>query len=360
MDAVYIHIPFCSSICTYCDFSHTLHIDSFVDDYLNALKREIENHYDGEQITTLYIGGGTPSCLSKNERRKLFKILTIFKRTTDCECTIEVNPLDITEELLDDYVDFGINRISIGVESFDEENLRVLGRTLDYEDLKQSIEEIKRRGITNINLDLMYALPNEKLSTLKKDIKLMLKLEPTHISTYSLIIAPHTKLSVDGVLPISEELDRKMYDTICSILKKNKFKHYEVSNFCLEGYESKHNLKYWNNLEYYGFGLGASGYRLGFRYENTRNIHEYIKDTFRDSENLLTHKDIMDNEIMVGLRKLEGIDVFKFFDKYKKNIQDIYPIEDLLAKGLLAYNKGYLYIPEDKIYIMDEILLKIL
>lgn len=360
MDAVYIHIPFCSSICTYCDFSHILHIESFVDSYLDALKREIENHYDGEQITTLYIGGGTPSCLSKNERKKLFKILTIFKRTTDCECTIEVNPLDITEEVLDDYVDFGINRISIGVESFDEDNLRILGRTIDYEGLKKSIISIKMRGIYNINLDLMYAIPNEKLSTLKKDLKLILKLEPTHISTYSLIIAPHTKLAVDGTVPIDDNLDRKMYDTICSILKKNKFKHYEVSNFCLEGYESKHNLKYWNNQEYYGFGLGASGYRAGFRYENTRNIHEYIKDVFRDQENLLTKKDIMDNEIMVGLRKIEGVDVNEFFSKYEKNIQDVYPIEELLANNLLKYANHHVYIPEDKLYVMNEILLKLL
>ena len=187
MESVYIHVPFCANICSYCDFPKVLHIDTFVEDYLEALRREIENSYDGERIKTIYIGGGTPSCLNHRERLKLLRIIEIFNRTPDCEYTIECNPEDITEELLDDIVSGGVNRISMGIESFDEENNRLLKRHINYEDIEHKIEMIRRRGISNINLDLMYAIPGEKMPTLKKDLSKLLKLNPTHISTYSLI-----------------------------------------------------------------------------------------------------------------------------------------------------------------------------
>lgn len=360
MDAVYIHIPFCKHMCAYCDFPKVLHIDSFVEDYLESLQREIETYYDGERINSLYIGGGTPSCLTKKERVKLFRILEIFNKTPDCEYTFECNPQDIDEELLDDIVSAGINRLSIGVESFDLENLKLLERAMDYEDLEKKLERIRTRGITNINLDLMYAIPGEKLSTLKKDILKLLKLNPTHISTYSLIIEDHTKLKIDGKNSIDEDLDKKMYDTICEKLKKSGYVHYEVSNFSKEGYSSRHNLNYWNNGEYYGFGLGASGNKAGFRYTNTKNIHDYIAQEFRCVENLMTHKEQMDNELMLGLRKLEGIDVNLFYEKYGMNIQDVYPVKELITSKDLLYKNGFLYINPTKIYIMNEILIKLI
>lgn len=360
MEAVYIHIPFCKHICSYCDFCKVLHLEKFVDDYLEALKQEIETYYNGERIKTLYIGGGTPSSLSKKERIKLFRILSIFNKTPDCETTFECNPQDITEELLDDIVVGGVNRLSIGIESFDENNLKVLERTVDFKDMQEKIKMIKRRGINNINLDLMYAIPGEKISTLKKDIDKILKLEPTHISTYSLILEDHTKLGTNGTEYIDEELDRKMYDTIVKTLKQEGYKHYEISNFAKEGYESKHNLTYWNNEEYYGFGLGAAGYKDNFRYSNTRNLHNYCNGTYRNEENLMTYKDQMDNEIMLGLRKIDGINVEHFFDKYDKNIQDEYPVKELIKNGDLIYKNGQLFIHPDKIYVMNEILIKLI
>ena len=231
MKSVYIHIPFCSRICAYCDFCKVLHIDTFVDDYLEALKEEILNNYEGERIETIYIGGGTPSCLTQKERIKLFRILEIFKRSPECEYTFECNPNDIDEYLLDDLCAGGVNRISIGVESFNIDNLNILERDSNFKDLEAKIKLIKNRGIDNINLDLMYAIPGEKLSVLKKDLNMLLKLEPTHISTYSLMIEDHTKLKIEGREYISEELDRKMYDTINKVLKSHDFNHYEVSNF---------------------------------------------------------------------------------------------------------------------------------
>jgi oxygen-independent coproporphyrinogen-3 oxidase len=337
-----------------------LHIDTFVDDYLEALKDEILNNYEGERIETIYIGGGTPSCLTKKERVKLFRILEIFKRSPECEYTFECNPNDIDEYLLDDLCAGGVNRISIGVESFNIDNLNILERDSNFKDLEAKIKLIKNRGIDNINLDLMYAIPGEKLSVLKKDLNMLLKLEPTHISTYSLMIEDHTKLKIDGREYISEDLDRKMYDTINKILKAHDFNHYEVSNFALPGYESKHNLNYWNNGEYYGFGLGASGFKAGFRYTNTKNLHEYLAGNIRAENNLMSYKDQMDNEIMLGFRKLQGINVDEFFEKYNTNIQDVYPVKDLMRSKDLIYHDGYLKIPEDKIYVMNEILVKLL
>ena len=360
MEAVYIHIPFCKQICSYCDFCKVLHIDSFVTEYLDAIQREIEDNYDGERIKTLYIGGGTPSSLTKKERIRLFRILEIFNRTPDCEYTFECNPSDITEDLLDDIIAGGVNRLSIGIETFDADNIKKLGRSIDFKDIENKIEMIKKRGILNYNLDIMYAIPGEKLSQVKKDISKILSLEPTHISTYSLILEPHTVLGSNGTEYINEELDRKMYDTIVNKLKKAGYIHYEVSNFAKPGMESKHNLTYWNNQEYYGFGLGASGYKAAFRYSNTRNLHEYCAGNYRIEENLMTYKDQMDNEIMLGLRKLEGINVSDFFDKYQKNIQDVYPVKELIKNGDLIYSNGQLFIPANKIYIMNEILLKLI
>lgn len=360
MEAVYIHIPFCKHICSYCDFPKVLHIDSFVDDFLESLQREIEDNYEGERIKTIYIGGGTPSCLTKRERIKLFRILEIFNRDPNCEYTFEINPNDINDDLLDDIVAGGINRVSIGVESFDSDNLKILEREIDYDDLEQKLELIRRRGITNINLDLMYAIPNEKLNVLKQDIKKLIKLNPTHISTYSLILEDHTKLKNDNLELVNEDLDRKMYDLICEKLKKEGYIHYEVSNFAKEGYESIHNLNYWNNGEYYGFGLGASGYKDAFRYTNTRNLHEYIEGKYKQESYLLTYKDQMDNELMLGFRKLKGINVDDFYNKYGQNIQDIYPVKELINSKDLFYKNGYLFVNPTKIYVMNEILIKLI
>lgn len=361
MQSVYIHIPFCSHICSYCDFTKLLHLEPFVNDYLENLQKEILDNYDGERIKTLYIGGGTPSCLTRKERIRLFQILEIFIRDSECEYTIECNPRDITEEFLDDIVQAGVNRVSIGIESFDVDNLKILEREANYKDIEKKLEMLRNRGIDNINIDLMYALPGEKINILKKDIAKFIKLNPTHISTYSLMIEDHTKLGINGAEYVTPELDAKMFDTICKKLEKAGYNHYEVSNFAKPGYESKHNTNYWNNGEYYGFGLGASGYIAGFRYTNTSNLRTYNEGKYRVENQMLSYKDMMDNEIMLGLRKLEGINVDSFYEKYGENIQDEYPaIEDLIKSGDLIYKKGYLYIPKEKIYVMNEILVKIL
>lgn len=357
--SVYIHIPFCKSICSYCDFCKFLHEEVYASEYLNELSKEIDKYYDNDKIRTLYIGGGTPSVLSLNNLKKLFEITKKFDTSLLEEFTFEMNIDDITEEKLLLLKTNNVNRISIGIQSFNEINLKYLNRKHTKNEIIKNIN-LAKNYFTNINVDLMFALPIETFSTLKKDVKEILKLDVPHISTYSLIIEQNTVLSHSKVKPIEEDLDYKMYSYILKELKKNNYNHYEVSNFAKEGYQSKHNLNYWENNEYYGFGLGAHGFISELRYENTRSFNTYLKGNYRFNELVLSKREDMENEVILGLRKLEGINIVDFFNKYKINIQEEFNITPLLKNGLLKIKDNNIYIPEEKIYIMNTILNEIL
>lgn len=359
MRSVYIHIPFCKSICSYCDFCKFLHEEVYASEYLNELSKEIDKYYDNDKIRTLYIGGGTPSVLSLNNLKKLFEITKKFDTSLLEEFTFEMNIDDITEEKLLLLKTNNVNRISIGIQSFNEINLKYLNRKHTKNEIIKNIN-LAKNYFTNINVDLMFALPIETFSTLKKDVKEILKLDVPHISTYSLIIEQNTVLSHSKVKPIEEDLDYKMYSYILKELKKNNYNHYEVSNFAKEGYQSKHNLNYWENNEYYGFGLGAHGFISELRYENTRSFNTYLKGNYRFNELVLSKREDMENEVILGLRKLEGINIVDFFNKYKINIQEEFNITPLLKNGLLKIKDNNIYIPEEKIYIMNTILNEIL
>ena len=359
MRSVYIHIPFCKSICSYCDFCKFLHEEVYASEYLNELSKEIDKYYDNDKIRTLYIGGGTPSVLSLNNLKKLFEITKKFDTSLLEEFTFEMNIDDITEEKLLLLKTNNVNRISIGIQSFNEINLKYLNRKHTKNEIIKNIN-LAKNYFTNINVDLMFALPIETFSTLKKDVKEILKLDVPHISTYSLIIEQNTVLSHNKVKPIEEDLDYKMYSYILKELKKNNYNHYEVSNFAKEGYQSKHNLNYWQNNEYYGFGLGAHGFISELRYENTRSFNTYLKGNYRFNELVLSKREDMENEVILGLRKLEGINIVDFFNKYKINIQEEFNITPLLKNGLLKIKDNNIYIPEGKIYIMNTILNEIL
>ena len=234
-----------------------------------------------------------------------------------------------------------------------------MNRNCNYEDAQKKVELARSLGFNNINLDLIYAIPKEKLSTLKKDIKLLLSLNPEHISTYSLMIEDNTYLHIKNVKQISDEKDYEMYEYICKKLSKSGYRHYEVSNFSKDGFESKHNLVYWNNFEYYGFGCGASGYISGVRYDNTRSLTKYINGEYKGNDELLSEQSIMEYELMLGLRKIDGINLEEFYNKYHVNMQDIFPIKPLIKNGDLIYKDGYIKINPKKLYIMNEILLKL-
>lgn len=359
VSSVYIHIPFCKSICTYCDFCKVLYNKEWAVNYLKSLTKEIEDRYIGESIKTIYIGGGTPSSLSLKEIEYLLILTDKFDKTNLEEFTFECNIEDITEDLLDLLKKYNVNRLSIGIESFNEENNLLMKRKTEYNDTKKKIELIRSKGFNNINLDLIYALPREKLSILKKDLKLLLSLEPEHISTYSLMIEDNTFLSYKKINSIDEELDNEMYEYICKKLTKSGYNHYEVSNFSKIGFESKHNLVYWNNEEYYGFGCGASGYVDGVRYDNTRSLSEYIKGNYISSDTLISKETKMEYEVMLGLRKMKGINVKEFYQKYNVNIQYVFPIKPLLQSKELIYKDDYVFINPKYIYVMNEILVKL-
>ena len=357
MHSVYIHIPFCSNICSYCRFSKFLYRESSVLKYLKALEKEIKTNYKKELIKTIYIGGGTPSSLNIDELEKLFQIIKIFKFDTNLEFTVEVNPENITLEKLQLFKKNKVNRISIGIESTNKKYLKYLNRLYDFNLVKEKIKLIKMVGIDNINVDLMYAIKNQTLKELSIDLDNIISLDIKHISTYSLMIEPNTILGIKKEKPIDDELDYKMYNLIIKKLKEHNFIHYEVSNFSKVGYESKHNLVYWSNLNYYGFGLGASGFINNIRYTNTTSLQKYNQLVFISEYEVLTKKDMITYELILGFRKIEGINKQEFFNKYKLDIHEVFNIKDLLDKKYLEENSSNIYIKYDKIYVENSILI---
>ena len=360
MHSIYIHIPFCNSICSYCDFCKVLYNKEWVNKYLICLEEEIKNRYDNELINTLYIGGGTPSSLDIDFLKKLMDICKIINIDDKYEFTFECNINDITEEKLEILKKNGVNRLSIGIESFDKKKLKFMERSSNYEEVLEKINLCRNLDFNNINVDLIYGIPGENLHTLKNDLKKMLTLDVEHISTYSLMIEDNTKIGIKGIKPIREELDSKMYKYIVKFLTNNGYEHYEVSNFCKPDKYSRHNLNYWQNKEYFGFGCGASGYIGNVRYTNTLSISKYLNKDIKNMEELLSLKDVMDNEIMLGLRLTKGINLQEFFNKYEVNLQEVYNIKPLLKNKELIYKDGNIFINPKYIYVMNEILIKII
>jgi oxygen-independent coproporphyrinogen-3 oxidase len=279
LNSIYIHIPFCKKICNYCDFCKIYYDENTAEKYLESLKKEIESYSINGTYKTIYIGGGTPSSLSITLLEKLFSYLKNIKLVDDYEFTFECNIDDITEEKLRLLKDNRVNRLSIGVETINRDLQKFINRLHTKEEITNKIT-ISKKYFSNINIDLIYAIPGETLEILKEDLDFITNFNINHISLYSLIIEEHTKLYIDNVKPIDDNLDYEMYYYIINYLKEKGYKHYEVSNFAKEGYQSIHNLTYWNNNKYYGLGLGASGYINNTRYNNTRSITKYLKGEY--------------------------------------------------------------------------------
>lgn len=348
--SVYIHIPFCTSICTYCDFPKMYKNKEWVNNYLDALEREINKYYKGEKVKTLYFGGGTPSSLSLKELDRLFDITSSLDILDDAEITFECNVEDLTlEKLL--FLKDKVNRLSIGVQTFNNKFLKVLGRD------KTNIDNIKlaKEHFSNINVDLMYGFDGEDLEDLKKDVLKFLDLDIPHLSAYSLILEENTILYINNYR-VNDDTDLDIY--LDKTLKENGYKHYEISNYAKEGYESKHNLVYWNNENYYGFGLGASGYLDNVRYDNTRSLNKYLDGFFRLNEKELDENEILQNAFILGFRKIEGISKKDFKEKYDKNINDFEIVKSLINSKILLENKDNVFIDPRYIYLSNEILVK--
>ncbi len=354
--SVYIHIPFCKTICSYCDFCKLHYHSKWVNEYLNSLEKEIKNNYQNEVIDTIYIGGGTPTCLTLNELERLFYILKGIRTSNNLEYTIEGNIESIDDSKLKLFRSVGINRLSIGIETFNEGYLSFLNRNHNVNQVKEKIALMKKVGFNNINIDLIYALPNQTLEEVKKDLNEFLKLDIPHISTYSLIIEEHTKLYIESVKNIDEDLDLLMYEKINKTLTNNGYHQYEISNYSKKGFESKHNLTYWNNDEYYGFGLGASGYINNMRYTNTRSLSNYINGKYILEKDILTEEEIIENAFILGFRKIKGINIDSFNRKYNTDILKNNIIEELIKNNKLINDGQNVYINPKKLYVSNDIL----
>lgn len=356
--SIYIHIPFCNSICTYCDFCKIFYNKKYINDYLNNLEQEIKVRYKSEIVNTIFIGGGTPSSLDDEELIRLMNIIEIFKLNDNYEFTVECNIESITENKLKIMKKYGVNRISIGVESFDNSIIKLLGRNHTKKDVYNKMGIVKRY-FSNINIDLIYAAYDD-INILKSDIDCFLKLDIPHISTYSLIIEDNTMLKINGMKNIDEDIDYEMYKYIEDALEKNDYIHYEISNYAKNGYQSKHNLVYWNNEEYYGFGLSSTSYINNKRITNTKNLRKYLNGEYLDTS-VYEDKDIrMENEIMLGLRKFDGIDLDRFKEKFNVSLEDIYNIDNLISEGYLVKEDNYIKINKKYMYISNEIIVRIL
>ena len=355
MRGLYIHIPFCKTICSYCDFPKRLADSKLFETYLNRLIEEIKSYKNElNDIISVYIGGGTPNVLPLNLLKRLFDEIKIYLDNSK-ENTIELNPELVTNELCELLNEYKFNRVSLGIQSFEPDSIKLLNRHHTQNDIMNAFSYLRANNITNINCDLMFGMPNTSLNNVKNDIEYVLSYNPTHISYYSLIIEEHTKLYLDiknhKIKEPDEDLEADMYSYINSKLKEAGYKHYEVSNYAKDGYESIHNKLYWTCNEYVGVGIGASGYINGVRYSNNLGINSYLKSFIKDSEEI-SIDDQKKEFMMLGLRMLKGINVEEYVKRFKIAPTIDFPIiNDLVSKGLLKIENNQIRIPEDKFFL---------
>ena len=333
---IYIHIPFCKQKCYYCDFVSYVDTVERMNKYIEKLKEEIineKNIYQNDyNVTTIYIGGGTPSILEKEHIKDILDILKEQLKNNktkfqDIEITIEVNPGTAKEEKLKQYKESGINRLSIGLQSTNDNLLKEIGRIHNYQDFLTTYNMAKKIGFENINIDLIIGLPNQTIKDLKNAIQEIKRLNPNHVSIYSLIVEEGTKIEQlldQKILELpDEDLERKMYWYVKNSLELLGYNHYEISNFAKPRKESKHNLNCWEQKEYIGLGLAAHSYINGIRYGNTNNLKEYIETTnFQKIKNIEEEQTLEDRKkeyMLLGLRKIQGVSISKFKEKYIEN-----------------------------------------
>ncbi len=361
---IYIHIPFCVSKCFYCDFTSYCNMDDKIEKYIDSVCTEILQNIEilsQYNITTVYFGGGTPSYIDSKYIVKIMQVLKLLKKDESefKEVTIELNPNSIQKEKITDYINSGINRFSIGLQSTHDQILKSIGRKHTYNDFKNGLEILSECGAKNISLDIIYPLPNLTLEqfndTLDKVISLKENYNIKHISIYNLEIHPNTKLDFllknEFLTLPDEDEEYKMKNLLIKKLEEANFIQYEISNFSLDGYSSKHNLNYWNQGQYLGFGVSASSFFAGSRYTNTNSITDYIKNinngisTIAEKEDL-DKLDMMKEYIILKLRLKDGINTDEFMSKFGNNIFNIFKTEldYLISNNLIIHNNKNLYL----------------
>ena len=343
--SAYVHIPFCTQICYYCDFSKVFIKNQPVDSYLEHLLEEFRS-YDIQKLKTLYIGGGTPTALSAPQLEVLLDGLTKNLNLSVLEeLTIEANPGDLDADKIAVLKNSAVNRVSLGVQTFDDKMLKKIGRSHLEKDIYENIDRLKLAGFDNISIDLIYALPGQTMEQVKENVAKAIGLDIPHMSLYSLILENHTVFMNRmrrGKLPLpKEELEAEMFEYIIAELERAGFEHYEISNFSKPSFESRHNLMYWDNAEYYGIGAGASGYVNGVRYKNHGPIRHYLnaveEGNARITEEHLSQKEQMEEEMFLGLRKKSGVSMTRFEEKFGRPFEGLYGeiVRDLVQQGLM-------------------------
>ncbi len=352
---IYIHIPFCKQKCFYCDFCSFANKNEMQEKYVEAVINEIKNitHKEKYTVTTIYFGGGTPSILNPEYIKNILQeIESSFKILDDAEITIEINPGTVNEEKLKKYKEYGINRLSIGLQSANDKILKKIGRIHDYKQFEETFFYARKCGFKNINVDLMIGLPTQTIEDVKQTLEKIIQKNPEHISVYSLIIEEGTiieKLINENKLQLpDEETERIMYWTVVNELKENGYNQYEISNFSKKTYESKHNTNCWKQKQYIGLGTSAHSYLNKKRYSNTNNIEEYIKNIQENniSKNITIHEEQTEestiNEYMLlGLRMIQGININEFKQKFKTDPTIKYKeiLEKLQKENLIQITK---------------------
>ncbi|HFV2793659.1 TPA: radical SAM family heme chaperone HemW [Streptococcus agalactiae] len=363
--SAYVHIPFCTQICYYCDFSKVFIKNQPVDAYLQALIREFRS-YDITELRTLYIGGGTPTSISAVQ---LDYLLTELSRDLNLntleEFTIEANPEDLTVDKIEVLQKSAVNRVSLGVQTFNDKHLKRIGRSHNEAQIYSTIDALKTAGFQNISIDLIYALPGQTMDDVRSNVAKALSLNIPHLSLYSLILEHHTvfmnKMRRGKLHLPTEDLEAEMFEYIISEMERNGFEHYEISNFTKPGFESRHNLMYWDNVEYYGVGAGASGYLDGIRYRNRGPIQHYLKGVSegnaRLSEEVLSKNEMMEEELFLGLRKKEGVSIGKFEQKFGTSFEKRYGqiVQELQSDGLLKENNGFIQMTKKGLFLGDTV-----
>lgn len=363
--SAYVHIPFCTQICYYCDFSKVFIKNQPVDSYLEHLIEEYHS-YDIKKLRTLYIGGGTPTALSASQLAFLLEKLTDKLDLSYLEeLTIEANPGDLDQEKIAVLKDSPVNRVSLGVQTFNDRLLKQIGRSHLEKDIYENIANLKKAGFDNISIDLIYALPKQTMEDVKINVAKAIALDIPHMSLYSLILENHTVFMNRmrrGKLPLpKEDLEAEMFEYIIAELEKAGFEHYEISNFSKPGFESRHNLMYWDNAEYYGIGAGASGYVDGVRYKNHGPIRHYLQaveaGNARVQEEELTLHEKMEEEMFLGLRKKSGVSKKRFEEKFGLSFEDQYGavVTELTEQGLLVPDRDIVRMTKKGLFLGDTV-----
>ncbi|WP_304507507.1 radical SAM family heme chaperone HemW [Anaerotignum sp.] len=372
---LYVHIPFCKKKCLYCDFPSFGSMEEKYEEYVSALEREVEKrgqYYKSCQISSIFFGGGTPTVLSKEQlARLMLKIKKSFFLAKDAEITIEANPGTIEKEKAEVLKKIGFNRLSMGVQAWQNRLLSTLGRIHTIEEFQNNFQVVRKAGFDNINVDLMFALPTQTFGDWKETLDKITSMNPEHISAYSLIIEEGTPFyeafQKGELLEIGEELDREMYHYAVSFLEKRGYGQYEISNFAKAGRESRHNEIYWQTEPYLGVGLGAHSYLNGNRFHNTYDLDKYILaegeiSLLEEEKEVVTKEDAMGEFMFLGLRMTEGVSYESFFSRFGVEMTSVYGavIYDFVESGLMMQTENGVALTARGIDLSNQVFAKFL